>query len=160
MLKKSDEIWTLELYREFHGLNHGRDSYSDRNFQKPLKNHQNHGSVHFHGLGTPRQTVIFKNFAGHYISHILHKLNQISPIPRPRYRKPAASPNSSFSNRFQRFFALNCSKSNHEQDPSNKSCGNRSTNTHFGFFNPKKMLFLSSRFSRIWFVFVRNFRKN
>ena len=54
MLKKSDEIWTLELYREFHGLNHGRDSYSDRNFQKPLKNHQNHGSVHFHGRGTPR----------------------------------------------------------------------------------------------------------
>ena len=54
MSKRSDEIWTLKLYREFHGLNYGRHCYSDRNSQRPVKNHKNYGSVHFHGRGMPR----------------------------------------------------------------------------------------------------------
>ena len=83
MSKRSDEIWTLKLYREFHGLNYGRHSYSGRNSQRPVKNHQNYGSVHFHGRGMPRQTVIFEILPASIKATLHHKNTTKPPISTP-----------------------------------------------------------------------------
>ena len=84
-LKKIDETWTLTHCKEFHGQNHGRDSYSDRNLQKLEKNHQNHGSVRFYGRGTPRVTVIFKIFYGHYKNHVSSQNTQKNSNSTPYF---------------------------------------------------------------------------